>query len=142
MVEFQVLHLASPDLGRAFYLFWLWVRVLSLKMPPWHVCVECLISASDVVSVNTRLWGRLLDYRWQWWMSTVGLLWCHFLDAWWRVVQDACVISTGERMEALYCLIGIKSLAHKFFFCFFAWVDQILPKLFLLASLSSSLSFD
>ena len=63
----------------------------------------------------------------QWWMSTVGLLWCHFLDAWWGVVQDACVISTGERMEALYCLVGIKSLAHKFFsvFFFFAWVDQI-----------------
>lgn len=56
--------LSFPDLGRAFYLFWLWVRVLILKMPPWHECVECLISASDVVSVNTRLWGRLFDYRW------------------------------------------------------------------------------
>ena len=65
----------------------------------------------------------------QWWMSTVGLLWRHFLDAWWGVVQDACVISTGERTEALYCLVGVKSLAHTFFFfCFFAWVDQILPK--------------
>ena len=29
------------------------------------------------------------------------------------------MISTGERMEALYCLVGIKSLAHKFFSVFF-----------------------
>ena len=64
MVEFQVLHLASPDLGRAFYLFWVWVRVLIPMMPPWDVCVDCLICAPYVVSENTRLWGRLSHYWW------------------------------------------------------------------------------